>query len=171
VYTLPVVNISANPYQNIAENMTTTLTATSTPASTTFSWYKGGVLIPSVTGNTLTVSHSDLGEYTARVTDVNTCTNLSNTLVIGDSSLNFAFITPNPNRGQFEVRFRAATLVDLNRMITIYDAKGARVYSKKHISTNDKMEVSLDKVSKGTYVLILSDSKGNTLATGKFVVQ
>ena len=168
---LPVVSISANPYQNIAENMTTTLTATSTPASTTFSWYKEGVLIPSATGSTITVNHSDLGEYTARVTDANTCTNVSNTLVIGDSSLNFAFITPNPNRGQFQVRFRAAALVDLNRMITIYDAKGARVYSKKHISTNDKMDVSLDKVSKGTYVLILSDSKGNTLATGKFVVQ
>ncbi len=172
VNSLPVVVISAAPYTSLTDNLTTTLTATSTPASASFNWYLGGVLIPAATGNTITVDHDALGDYTASVTDINGCSNTSNLLSIGDSSVSITFIYPNPNTGHFYVRFNGIGFNGQPRIITMYDSKGARVYSKAYAVTTsyEIMEVFMEKLSGGTYMLVLSDVTGKTLATGKVVI-
>jgi hypothetical protein len=169
---LPVVVISAAPYTSLTTDLTTTLTATSTPASASFNWYLGGVLIPAATGNTITVDHDALGDYTAAVTDINGCSNTSNMLSIGDSSVSITFIYPNPNNGHFYVRFNGIGFNGQPRIITMYDSKGARVYSKAYAVTTsyEIMEVFMEKLSAGTYMLVLSDVTGTTLATGKVVI-
>ena len=173
VNTLPNVVITASPYQNLTASLTTTLTAVSTPASSTFSWYKDAALISGSTGNSITVTFSDRGSYYATATDANGCSNKSNTIIIGDSSLNIAFIYPNPNNGVFYVKFEGTGLNGQPRIITMYDEKGARVYLKSYVVTTsyERMDVNVKNLSKGTYFLVLSDVAGNTLGTGKVVLQ
>lgn len=174
VNTLPVVVITASPYINITEDLTTILTATATPPSTSFNWFKNGVQVPGVTSATLTVTHNELGAYNASVTnDVTGCTNSSNIITIADSSVGVAFIYPNPNNGFFYVRFPGIEFNNQPRLITMYDSKGARVLQQSYaiVSPNQVLEVHAEKFSKGTYALVLTDASGNTLGTGKVVIQ
>ena len=173
VNSLPVVEITAAPFNNISIDQTTTLTATATPPATIFSWYNGGVLLSGVTGNTITVNHDALGSYTASVSDANNCTNISNQITIGDSTVNIAFIFPNPNDGFFWVTYKDVPFNGQPRFITMYDAKGARVYSKAHYVavSYQKMEVHAERLSTGVYVLVLTDAAGNTLGSGKVVIR
>jgi len=170
---LPVVQITAAPYNNVSLTTTTTLTAVSTPAASSYSWYLNGSLVPSVTTNTIAVAHADTGNYYVTVVDANGCTNRSNTLHIGDSVLSYTFIYPNPNAGHFWVRFSGIPYNSKPRYVTLFDGKGARVYQKSFVVTAEyqPMEIRAEFLSKGTYALTLSDSEGSVLATGKVLIQ
>ena len=170
---LPVVSIAASPYLNLSSGMSTTITATAVPAATTFSWFKNGVPVAGVTGNTITVTYDNLGAYNATVTDLNSCSNASNIVTIADSIVNIAFIYPNPNDGFFHVRFKDIPFNGQPRFITMYDAKGARVYFQAFYTATayQIMDVRAEKLSTGVYVLILSDASGTTLGAGKVVIR
>ncbi len=165
----PVVVVTAGPYTSLYPGLTTTLTATSTPPGSSYNWFKNGVLIPGISGNTITVRFEDRGAYNAK--DLAGCDNLSNTLSITDSATTTVFIYPNPNNGQFLVQYYSASTSTQQRNITLYDAKGARVYSKMFsiAAPYEKMEVILKKMASGTYLLTLSDQNGKKLATAKVV--
>lgn len=169
----PVVVITAAPYVNLTTGLSTTLTANSTPPAANYSWYKNNVVIASATSNTITVNYSELGAYSAAVTDANGCSNTSNTITIADSVVNIAFIYPNPNNGFFQVRYQGVELNNKARLITMFDAKGARVLSQSYVvfTSYEVMNVHAEKLSKGVYALVLSDAAGNTLGTGKVLIQ
>lgn len=162
---VPTVVIStANT--SVEEGSSTTLTATATPAATTFTWFKNGGVVPGATGNTLVVSSDEVGTYTATA-DVNDCTGTSNTLIITLAEPNFSFITPNPNNGVFQVRVRNASgSAPVQRLVAVYDAKGSRVYAKYYTSNPgtavDVMQVDMRNVAAGNYMLVLTED-------GKFV--
>lgn len=170
---LPVVSISVSPYVSLTTGLSTTLTATSTPASNVFSWYLNNNIIASATTGTLVVNYPDTGNYKATVTDANGCTNESNVIAIHDSLVNIAFIYPNPNNGHFFVRFKGTSFNGQPRIITMYDAKGARVYQSNHAAniSYQEMEVHAEHLSTGAYMLVLSDAAGNVLRTGKVIIQ
>ena len=94
-------------------------------------------------------------------------------IAIGDSVVNIAFIYPNPNNGYFHVRFAGTQYNGKPRYITMYDGKGARVYEKAYVTTvsYEIMDVHVEFLGKGVYALVLSDSEGNPLATGKVLIQ
>jgi hypothetical protein len=162
---VPTVVIStANT--SVEEGSSTTLTATATPAATTFTWFKNGGVVPGATGNTLVVNSDEVGTYTATA-DVNDCTGTSNTLIITLAEPNFSFITPNPNNGVFQVRVRNASgSTPVQRLVAVYDAKGSRVYAKYYTSNPgtavDVMQVDMRNVAAGNYMLVLTED-------GKFV--
>ena len=166
----PIVTLTANPVRSLYPGLSTTLTASSTPTSNSYNWYKNGVLVAGVTGNTITVNFDDRGSYTAK--DLNGCDNISNTLNITDSVSNTVFIYPNPNDGQFVVQYFNGNSNE-TRTITLFDSKGARVYKKSFaVSTAyEKMEVIARKLAGGTYLLLLSDANGKKISTGKVVRQ
>ena len=165
----PIVVVTANPGTALLPGMTTTLTATSTPSASSFNWYKDGNIISGVNGNTLTVSYDQLGTYTAKNTEG--CDNLSNAIIVSDSVSIGLYISPNPNNGQFSVRYPDGNSASTKRMITLYDSKGARVYQKEYplTSSAENMEVNIKHLSAGTYMLILSDNSGVKIATAKIV--
>ncbi|MEO6489313.1 MAG: M36 family metallopeptidase [Ferruginibacter sp.] len=173
VLPLPTVSISASPVTSLYAGLTTTLTATATPPATVFSWYKDAVLVPGAVTNTLVVDFSGLGTYTASVADVNGCNGTSNSIVIKDSSINHAFIYPNPNLGHFYVSLYTPNPSSQRRTVTLYDAKGSRIYSKEFVitTTYEKMEIDLSNLlSAGVYMVAVDDSNGHRLAQGKVVV-
>ena len=95
-----------------------------------YTWLRNGVVVAGAITGTLNVDIDGLGDYQLRVTDVNGCTNISNTITIKDSVSGKCFIYPNPTSGKFQVRYYSVANNVLPRTLTIYDAKGDRVFTQ-----------------------------------------
>ena len=174
----PVIVVSAAPVTKLFPGLTTTLTANVTPnAAATYAWYRNGVLVPGASARTLVVNINQLGSYYARVTDVNTCSGQSNTVVISDSSNDRLFIYPNPNNGMFQIRYyrdpNTNTADNFDRVVNIFDSKGARIYSKRMaiVGPYTMMSVDLSNLGKGVYHVDVVTSSGERLKTGSVLVQ
>jgi hypothetical protein len=156
--------------------MLTTLTANVTPPNpaNTIVWYRNGNVVPGTSGLTLGVSVDELGIYTARVTTALNCTALSNAITIKDSVSNRLFITPNPNNGLFKVRYYTGAMnLGFLRHLVIYANNGQRVYERSFPVTApySSMNVNARHLSKGLYVVMVTDFFGEVLATGKVIIQ
>lgn len=171
---LPVVTIKAQPYTKLLPALTTTLSATSTTAAAAngYKWFRNGVLVPGANTNTYVVDVDHLGEYTATVTDANSCgsAGLSNAILISDSVSGKVFVYPTPNAGQFQVRYYSAlNNSNLPRGLNIYDAKGKRVFTQTYsiAAPYARMDVDMRKYSTGVYWVEVVDGSGNRLAMGR----
>ncbi len=169
---LPVVNISAAQYTKLFPGLRTIVSSTVTPAAATYSWLKNGVVVPG-SGKDLTVDVDGIGNYTLRVTDVNGCTNISNQLSITDSLNGKVFVSPNPTKGLFNVRYYSiVNNTGLPRGVNIYDATGKQIMTKNYAigSPYAKMEIDLTDHGTGIYTVEVVDVNGNRLAIGRVSV-
>ena len=171
---LPTIVISASPYTSLFPGLRTTLTSTVTPnAAATYTWLRDGVAVAGATTGTLVRDVDGLGVYQLRVTDVNGCTNTSNSITIKDSASGRCFIYPNPNSGQFQVRYYSVANNVLPRSLTIYDAKGDRVFTQFYTIGRpyDRMDVDMRAYGKGLYWVEIGDMNGNRLTMCRIVIQ
>jgi hypothetical protein len=173
----PTITLSAAPYTSLRFPLTTAITANINPtaAGNTIVWLKDGVVINGAVTNVLSgITVDQLGSYRARVTTTAGCTALSAPLVIKDSASDKLFIMANPNNGQFKLRYYSNSIsFGFLRTVTIYDSKGALVYSKAIPVTAPYsiMDIDIRKAGKGLFHIVLGDDKGKSLAEGKVVVQ
>ena len=173
---LPIVVISGGPTR-LLPGMTASLTSTVTPNAAGpggYVWLRDGIQVVGANTGSLNVTVDNLGDYSLRVTDVNGCTSTSNIISIRDSISTKCFIYPNPNSGQFQVRYYSAmgnTL--LPRTLTVFDGKGDRVLSQNYVIGRpyDRMEVDMRKYGKGIYWVEISDVNGNRLSMCRVVIQ
>ncbi|HMU08541.1 MAG TPA: hypothetical protein PKC54_00930 [Ferruginibacter sp.] len=176
INTQPVISIAASPHTSLMPGMFTTLTATATPPfgpTNIITWYKNGVVVLGATGPTLSVSVDELGSYTARAT-ILTCSALSNTVTINDSASNRLFISPNPNNGLFKVRYyTSARMFGFLRHLVMYNNSGQKVYDKLFpvMAPYSSMDVDGRRLSKGLYMVMVTDYFGEILVTGKVIIQ
>ncbi len=173
VNSLPNVTLSAAPYTKLYPGLQTTIAAASTPNASSYQWYKDGILIPGATGSTINVDVDGLGAYTVAVTDVNGCNNTSSALTISEAANDVLFIYPSPNTGQFQVRYYNLAGNSVNpRTLSIYDSKGARVYSRTYNITlpYSRMDVDMSNYSKGIYRVELGDLNGKRIKTGSVII-
>ena len=167
---LPTIVIAATPYRNLYPGLTTILGATTiSPAAATYTWIRNGTAIPGATLSTYTVDIDHLGSYVLKVTDVNGCTNISNTIVIGDSVSGRVFIYPNPNTGRFQVRYNPMHNAVTPYGINIIDALGKRVLTQQYTLgvPYAPMYVDLSNAGSGVYWVEVVDVDGNRLAMGR----
>ena len=182
---LPVISITP-VYTALLPGMTVTLNSTVTPNPPAtiggYTWLRDGVVLTSSSAGVLSgintaslkVDVDGLGVYTLRVTDVNGCTNTSNSAIVKDSASGKCFIYPNPNSGQFQVRYYSvAGNISIPRGIVVYDAKGERVLVKDYIIGRpyDRMDVDLRANGKGLYWVEIVDRNGNRLSMCRVVIQ
>jgi Secretion system C-terminal sorting domain len=178
---LPVVTV-APVYSALMPGLTTTLTSTVSPnAAATYSWIRDGVVLtgssPGVLSGigtgTLKVDVDGMGLYTLRVTDVNGCTNTSNSALVKDSASGKCFIYPNPTSGTFQVRYYSVANNVLPRGIVVYDAKGDRVFLQNYTVGRpyDRMDVDMRAYGKGLYWVEIVDLNGNRLTMCRVVIQ
>jgi subtilisin-like proprotein convertase family protein len=170
----PAVNLTASPLTSLLPGLRTTLTASSDTTVASYQWFNGNNELPTVSGATYPADVDRLGNYQVMITDVNGCSNSTNILPITDSLSSRLFIYPNPNQGQFQVRYHSVTgNSSLPRMLAIYDAKGALVMTQNYTigKPYDRMDVDFRKLSKGVYAINLLDRNGKRLAHGKVIVQ
>src|SRR5205085_12504635 len=112
------------------------------------------------------------GDYKVTVTDTATgCSNGSNIAKVSDSVSSTVFVYPNPNFGQFQVRSYTFTNPTSHK-ITIYDSKGAVVYSKIYpvTRTYEKLDVNMNQAQAGVYHIVLQNAKGERIGTGKVII-
>ena len=173
----PTAVLSASPSNQIYPGQTTTLTATITNGSpsTIITWFRNGVVVPGVTTNSYVVDVDHLGAYQVRVSDpTGTCFSVSNIDTVSAAPNNRLFITPNPNRGQFQVRYYSNAInFGFHRTVTIYDSKGAKVYTQPLTVTGayGPLNVDIRKSGKGIYFVVLGDYRGKVMAKGKVIVE
>ncbi len=184
VYPLPVIVISASPTK-LLPGMRTTINSAVTPNAANpnggYQWLRDGVavtgtstgIISGVGTGALTIDVDGQGTYQLRVTDVNGCTNLSNTIAITDSVSGKCFIYPNPNSGKFQVRYHSVLNNVLPRGISVFDAKGDRVLVQSYTIGRpyDRMDVDLRRYGKGLYWVEIVDANGNRLTMCRVVIQ
>jgi subtilisin-like proprotein convertase family protein len=167
---LPTVTIAASPYLRLFPGLTTTLFSTVAPAASSYTWLRNGGSVAGGTNSSLLVNVDGLGDYTLRVTDVNGCTNSSNLVSLKDSASGKVFIYPNPNSGQFQVRYYSIiNNSGLPRGVNVYDATGKRVLTQTYSITAPyaRMDVNLSNYSTGVYWIEVVDVNGNRLAMGR----
>ena len=168
----PTVTLAASPYTALYPGISTTITPTVSPAGATYQWFKNGVAIPGATTATLTVDVDGLGDYSVSVVDVNGCAGSSASISITAAPNDIMFIYPSPNTGQFQVRYQSPAGSVVPRFITVYDSKGARVYSRRYIVNvpYGRMDVDLKNHGKGVYRVELGDHNGTRIKTGNVLV-
>ena len=173
VYPLPSVNVTASPSNIILPGQSITLSANSTGGNT-FLWYLNNTQIQSQSGNILTVTSNNSGAYSVTVSDQNGCIAVSNVITVRDSIMNTSFIYPNPNKGTFQINVFGLSSNYDSRTVALYDAKGARVFSKTFENLNALnriINVNVGNLAKGVYMVILFDKNGYKKDKGKVVIQ
>lgn len=173
VNSLPSVTLSAAPYTKLYPGLQTTIAASSNPNATSYQWFRDGVIVPGATGSTINVDVDGLGAYSVAVTDVNGCNNTSSALTISEAANDVLFIYPSPNTGQFQVRYYNLAGNAVNpRTLSIFDSKGARVYSRTYNITQpySRMDVDMSNYSKGIYRVELGDVNGKRIKTGSVII-
>ncbi|MBK7433389.1 MAG: M36 family metallopeptidase [Chitinophagaceae bacterium] len=172
---LPTVVISASPYVKLFPGLRTVLSSTVSPfAAATYTWRRNGTVVGGAGTGTLNVDVDGLGDYTLTVTDVNGCTNTSNLINISDSVMSNCFLYPNPSNGQFQVRYYSVNNNSvLPRILTVYDARGARLFSQNFGITAPyaRMDLDLRRYGHGVYWVELGDRNGARIIVCRAVVE
>lgn len=168
----PTVSVTSSNGNILQPGASTTLTATSTPTASSYAWYRNGQLIPGVTGNNLNITFtntSDLGSFYAIATTSDGCSGQSQTISI--SPFIQSFISPNPNRGDFLISLPLESANSLNKIVSLYDSKGALVYQGRFSGPNlTLLRVNTSGLSSGHYVVRIHDSADNLLGTGQVII-
>ncbi len=176
VFALPVVTINSPPVVNITPYQPTILSSSTSPSGVyTYSWLKDGSLLPGANSATLPVNVDGLGSYQLRATDARGCSNSSNVVTVADSASKILFIYPNPNNGQFQVRYYQAPNSTGLRTLNIYNLRGLKIFSRQYNITGSgyqRMDVNLGFLpSAGTYFADLRDEGGKRLASAAVRIQ
>jgi len=171
---LPGTVLAAAEYSRLLPSINSNLYTTTSPVGLyTYQWFRNTVPVTGAFSSSLPINVDAFGEYTVLVTDVNGCSILSNRVMVSDSASSQLFIYPNPSSGQFQVRYFSPANTSLGRIINVYDAKGARVYSRLFSITRtyDRMDVNLTNMQSGVYMVELKDANGQRIASGMVVLQ
>lgn len=140
--------------------------------SYSYQWFNDGFQVSGASGASLPVNVDGLGQYTALVTNTATgCSSTTNAVNITDSVSNMVFVYPNPNTGQFQVRYYTAATSTYS--VIVYDGKGAQVFNKQFpvSAPYSRMDINLDNASAGIYMLEVRDAKGKRLASSSVIVR
>ena len=171
---VPTVVISATPPPSLLPNQTTTLNAFTNPAGGgTFTWFFNGTAIPGVTGSSLgPIGINQLGVYRVLYTDLNGCVGTSANLDVTGAFSNQIWVYPNPNFGQFQVRFY--NQVSEPATVTVFNAAGQRVYQRSLTTGGTpytQIDIDLGLKANGVYIVQIVNGSGKLLAAKKIIVQ
>ncbi len=172
---LPTVSLSASDL-NLVPGGTSTVTVASSPAGASYSWTLDGSTIAGATGSSVIADIDHLGEYRAKVTDVNGCVNTTAPLLIGAEASDRLWIYPNPSSGQFQVRLYYGGDLSEKRVVSIYNAQG-QLITKKEFALDIvptpymKMDFDLTKQGPGVYVVKVAHKYSGKITSGLVVIQ
>ena len=168
---LPTITLTSSIPPNLLPTQSLNIAATVNPIGGNFVWFKNGVVLPGVSGNTLSgFTVDNAGTYRSVYTDLNGCVAISADInVISQPSANL-YVYPNPNNGRFEIRFYNAS----NEVATmnIYTTLGSRIYSRSFTTTIPYTrigDIDISRFSNGKYLVEVINSSGKRIGT-KWIV-
>ncbi len=178
VRTLPTLSLTASK-PSILPTETSLLTATPSASNggvVTLWWnYQGTGIINNA--NTLSVAIDKIGNYSVGIREQYSsglvCTAPASSVDVNALPSTKLFIFPTPNDGNFRVTYYNSTTNATTRNVTVYDAKGSRVFTQNMPIAGPYtiLNVALKTAGKGLHIVVLSDASGKTIATGKVVVK
>jgi subtilisin-like proprotein convertase family protein len=133
-----------------------------------------GTIKPSQLLSTLN-GQSSTGTWTLRIADgyngdggslnswsLDICTILSVALSNPEFELNDLNLYPNPNKGDFTIRFTSISTNDIK--INVHDMRGRQVYEKSFSNTGTfNQNINLNKVEAGIYLVTITDGAKKTV--------
>lgn len=169
---LPTVQINPSIPPQLIPGQTLNLGTTVNPGGGTFVWYKNGQVIGGATTaslNGLTVN--DIGTYKVVYTDANGCVMTSADLVVSGMNNGNLWVYPNPNRGQFQVRYFNG--LNENVTVNVYDEKGSKVYQRAYTTSTaySQMNVNISRMPAGKYLVEVVNAGGTRVGAKWVVVQ
>ena len=173
---IPVVVLTAAANSAINPFSQSILQATVSPVGNYIYQFKkdGVILTNNITSPTIALTPDSVGTYVVTVFNTVTgCSGISNTVVISAAASNNLFVTPNPNKGQFAVRYYAApSEFGTARSISVYDSKGARVAEQKITVTSAYNIINFDLTQHagGSFTVYVTDANGKRLAVQQVMV-
>jgi hypothetical protein len=173
VGTQPVVEITVAPATAITPAAPVTIIATVSPAGNyNYLWTKNSSINLTTNADRIIVFANETGNYKVKVTAASGCNATSTNAFVASAASNTLFISPNPNKGIFNVSFNNGAANLLSRTLNVYDSKGARVFTQTYNNNVpfSFMKVDISSKSKGTYFVELRDATGKKLASGKVKV-
>ena len=168
---IPSISLTASPLIALLPNQTTMITATVNPPGGNFVWSLNGSTLPGVTGPVVgPVNINGIGLYRSVYTDLNGCVSAAATIAIGAQYSNNLWVYPNPNTGQFNVRFFNQT--GESATVKVYDAVGQVVYQQSLTLgvAYSNITINLGNVPAGVYVVKIVNGTGAELAARRIVV-
>jgi len=168
---LPSIALTASPLVALLPNQSTSIIATVNPSGGTFVWSLNGSAISGVTGPVLApITINGIGTYRAVYTDRNGCVSTSADIVIGAQASNNLWVYPNPNTGQFNVRFYNQT--GELATVKVYNALGQEVYQQSLALgvAYSNILINLGNVPAGVYIVKVVNGTGAQLAARRVVV-
>jgi hypothetical protein len=168
---LPDVALTASPVSAILPTQTTSIIATTKPSGGSFVWYRNNVVVPGVTGPTFgPITIDGIGVYRTVYTDPNGCVNTSANLVITAQPSDNMWVYPNPNTGQFNVRYYNQT--GETATLKVFDYLGQEVFKQalpQGIAYSNTV-VTIPKAAAEVYIVRVVTSNGRELAATRIVV-
>jgi hypothetical protein len=153
---LPTVSLLTSIPPILTPGQSMNINAVVSPAGGTYVWSFNGTVVPSRTGSSWNgVTVDGIGTYRVTYTDPNGCSSTSANLVVTGQQSDGLWVYPNPNNGQFMVRYY--NQLNENITVNVFDSKGARVFQKLAVG--------------GTAYTLVEVSLGNQFAAGVYVVQ
>ncbi|MGB3155451.1 MAG: T9SS type A sorting domain-containing protein, partial [Chitinophagaceae bacterium] len=113
----------------------------------------------------------NIGTYTVKYTDLNGCVSTTNAITVSGAPTDNLYVYPNPNNGQFHVRFYNSVNEEVT--IRIFDAKGTLAYQRKVQTTTAYTNIDIDLGdvrSAGVYLVKIYGSEGRLLGTRRIIV-
>ncbi len=178
VGTAPSVVLATSPTINFNPFTNGSLVITVSPVGNyTYQWKRNNILLPLVTGSSITKANGlldEFGTYQVTAIDVATgCSGISNTVTVSDFSgeKNRLLLSPNPTKDIVKINYYSSSAIAQGTMISVYDSKGGNIITKglSILGSYGSGEVNLSKMSGGTYLIILREASGKKIASGRVV--
>lgn len=172
---LPVVSLVTSIPPALLPGQTLNINSNVSIAGGTYAWYKNGVLLttPAFQGaNLIGLSVDDIGTYRLVYTDLNGCVGTSADVVVSGQASDKLWVYPVPNNGAFQVRF--FNTANENATISVFDAKGAKVYERATVTTTAYTRIDVDlgpSMADGVYLVELRNAAGERVGVKKIVVR
>ncbi|MDR6845231.1 reprolysin-like metallopeptidase [Flavobacterium granuli] len=96
------------------------------------------------------------------------CSSTYTTLATSSFEINDFVLYPNPNKGDFNIRFSSSNTTDIR--VSVTDMLGRKIYQKEFENTGDFNEnIQLKNASAGTYIITVVD--GDRKGVSKIIVE
>ncbi len=166
------INISVS--QAPAASITATDSLLTCTAADSYQWFLNGQPIPGAVAQTLVADTN--GIYQAKAFNAVGCNTISNAITINrietgiaETKIGTIQIVPNPNKGQFNIKWNGAP--QTTAIIEIQDLTGRKVTTREVFIKNTKEIISfnLPGLEKGTYLVSMYSQKAR--ATAKIIIE
>jgi hypothetical protein len=169
---LPTITINAVATTSLLPGQNANLVATANPPGGNYAWRFNGNTVSNGTSATFgPLSVDNIGAYSVVYTDPNGCVTTSNTInLTGLASAN-VWVYPNPNNGQFNVRFY--NLNNERATINVFNSLGQLMLQRAITTGTAYSNTVIDlgpSAAAGVYLVKVVASDGRELAAKRIIV-